>query len=499
MRNRLTSSNPSNSFLRKKFLEEKLDNWVGFSLAALISIAFGFILVDNFFLGIKVFAVFVSICALGACIMSPLTGLYLITIYCLYASALSRFLFNDQIPTGVVNDILVFTTFIGLFFSKNDLKKKATTFFKIKPVILYTVIVVYLCFQLLNPIGHSFEGWLQVMRKVVDSFLIIFIAYNVFNTIKAIKTFIAFLFLLVLSIAVYGCFQQWHGLLPSELNWVNSDIVRFKLICLWGVYRKFSLMGGPTEFGIIMAGCSLFYLLLGLHEKKVFKKFLYIAGSAFMVLGMSYSGTRTANAMLVGGIIMFLMLTINRTSSKVLAFLSFLSFLFVLYAPIYGSATLNRFRSTFSANEDASYNVREINRQKIQPFIWTHPFGGGLSTTGANGQKYNPGNPNAGFPTDSSYVNKALESGWIGLTLTCILYFFLLQYIIRGYFVATNKEYKILLAALSAFFFSFYLGEIAQEAVGQFSNMAIYFPFFAIALRIRELSEKGPLGARTIN
>jgi hypothetical protein len=328
------------------------------------------------------------------------------------------------------------------------------------------------------------------MRKVFESFLIVFIAYNVFDSIHKIKTFIKILFFFALILGVYGCFQQWHGLLQTEINWVNADELRYGLISIWGEYRKFSLLGGPTEFGIVMASCSLFFLLIGLHEKKTLNKIIYVAGSVFMILGMSYSGTRTANAMFAGGVVLFLLLTINTKASKFLAVVAVLAFLFVMYAPIYSSATLLRFRSTFSATQDASYNVREINRQSVQPFIWSHPIGSGLSTTGEMGKRYNPGNPNAGFPTDSSYLNKALESGWIGMVLTCFLYFFMLQYIFRGYFLAKNNEFKIWFAASAAFFFSYFLGEMTQEAVGVISNMVIYFPVFALVLRLRQFSEE---------
>ena len=100
------------------------------------------------------------------------------------------------------------------------------------------------------------------------------------------------------------------------------------------------------------------------------------------------------------------------------------------------------------------------------------------------GQKYNPGHELAGFPTDSSYLNKSLETGWVGMILTCILYFLTLQYAVKGYFRAGDHYAKTLFAAFAAFFFSYYVGEIAQEAVGQFSNMVIYFPVLAMLVRI---------------
>ena len=486
MRDRSTSSKPLHGFFHRIFLNEKLDNWVGFLVLTLISTAFAFLLANNLLLGLGVFAAVAGICVLVTCLLNPLAGLYLTMLYGFSASALSRFVLKDQLPVGVVTDILVFTTFAGLFFSNKNLKKNTADFFASRPVVWYTIIVVYLTFELFNPLGHSFGGWIQVMRKVFESFVIVFIAYNVLDTVSKIKGFVTGLFIFALITALYGCFQQWHGLLSAEINWVNADQLRYGLIAIWGEYRKFSLLGGPTEFGIIMAACSLFFLLIGWNQKKLVNKIVYIGGSIFMILGMSYSGTRTANAMLAGGIAFFLILTINKKSNKIFAMVAALAFLFVMYAPIYGSATLNRFRSTFSATEDASYNVREINRQRVQPFIWSHPFGSGLSTTGEMGFKYNPGNPNAGFPTDSSYLNKALESGWIGIILTLILYFFMLQYTLRGYFMSKSRQFKMIFAASAAFFFCFFLGEVAQEAVGVFTNMVIYFPIFGLVLRLRQ-------------
>ena len=112
---------------------------------------------------------------------------------------------------------------------------------------------------------------------------------------------------------------------------------------------------------------------------------------------------------------------------------------------------------------------------------------GGLSTTGEMGKKYNPGHALAGFPTDSSYLNKALETGWIGFGLTLVLYFVTLQYAIQGFFKARSNQVKMMFAAIAAFAFSFYIGEIAQEAIGLFVNMVVYFPVVAILIRLKEL------------
>jgi putative inorganic carbon (hco3(-)) transporter len=489
MRSRVISSSPRQNFFKRVFLTEKLNNKTGFAIGVIIAIAFAYALSYNLIIGLSVFAAVIGLFLLTACMASPEFGLYLNAVFIFSASTLSRFLFNDQLPLGVGSDLIVLASFMGLFFSNKNLREAATGFFRLSPVVLYCIVLVYLTCQLFNPMAHSFEGWIAVMRKIVGPFLIVFIVYSSFDKFSKIKRYLKVLYFLALVTGLYGCFQQWHGLTSSEMNWINSDPVREGLINIFGEYRKFSIFNGPTEFGIIMAGCAIFYILMSLEEKNKRTQILYIVGSILMILGMSYSGTRTANAMLIAGALVFAALTIEKKPTRYFVGISALIFLFVMYVPIYSSAVLYRFRSTFSTDADASYIVRETNRKSVQPFIWSHPFGGGLSTT-ALGKKYNPGHPMAGFPTDSSYLNKALETGWIGLILTCILYFSILQFIVKAYFRTQNKDFKSLFGALLAFFFATFLAEMTQETVGVFANTVVYFPLLGIAFKLKEFSDQ---------
>jgi len=426
----------------------------------------------------------------GICIFNSEMGLYLIMAYGFFAYHISRLLFNDELQLGIGTDILVGTTLLGVIVRNPNIKENTVLFFKKRPTFFFFLVFVYLCLQILNPLADSVEGWFQVIRKILASLAILFITFNVLDNLKAIKRLLTVLFILAVTSGAYACIQQWHGLFSFEEQWVKSDPVRFGLIFINGDYRKFSILADPTAFGIIMASCSILFILLSVYEKKKLRRFYYITGSFVMVLGMAYSGTRTANAMLVAGLGLFILLTIHKTATRLFAFFSIMLFLFLMYVPIYSNVTLLRFRSSFKASQDMSYNVREMNRAYIQPYIYEHPFGGGLSTTGGNGTKYNPNHVLAGFPPDSGYLNKALETGWFGLALTCILYFVTLQYSIQGYFRARRGLTKALFAATTAFLFSFYVGEIVQEAVGQFTNLVVYYPIAALIVRLRILEDK---------
>ena len=482
--------NPVLSFFQRFFVIEKLNNWLGFLLIGSIAGIFGYLLANDFMVGAGAIAVIMGIAILLLCVLSVEWGLYINLIFLFICTHFSRLYFNDNLPVGVVADVLMLATFMGLFVGNYDVKENSRAFFSKRPVIFYLVVLGYLCLQLMNPYGHSLQGWFLVVRKVFESFVIIFISYNVFTDLSKIMNFLRVLFVCALVAGLYGCIQQWHGLFPFEINWVHSNELRQNLIYLFGNYRKFSFFVGPTEFGIIMAGCAMLFTLLGINERRRIYQAFLLGGSVIMLLGMSYSGTRTANAMFVGGVGLYILLTLHKRATRIFAVFSLLVFLFIMFAPIYSSETIIRFRTSFSASEDASYNVRESNRASIQPYIYSHPFGGGLGTTGENGQKYTPGHELAGFPTDSSYLSKSLETGWSGMILTCILYFITIRYAIRGYFATRNPRAKVLFAAISAFLFAYYIGEIAQEAIGQFSNTMVYFPVVAILLQLRHQTTK---------
>jgi putative inorganic carbon (hco3(-)) transporter len=473
IRQRPRHRNPVAGFLHNTFLAEKLNNWLGYLIVIGIAGGFGYLTSKEMLFGAGLLGFVIGLAIIIACVVSPEVGLHINLIYAFFSYLLARWS-QDQFPVGVVWDIMVVANFLGLFINNPDLKKNTAKFFKSGPILFFFIIFLYLVVQIANPEGTSPEGWFQIIRKILATLIILFIAYNVLDSLLA---------------ALYGMYQQYFGLFQFEEWWIRSVEERFRLIFVHGSYRKFSTMSDPTCLGVMMASCALLFMIIGINGKRSFNKFVLIAGAVCMMMAMSFSGTRTAYLMLIGGICIFILLTFNRKSTRIFSVFAVLAFLFLMFAPIYSSPTLIRFRTSFSGTKDESYKVREVNRATIRPYLYSHPIGGGIATTGSNGIKYNPGHPLAGFPPDSAYLNKALETGWIGLIMSLTLYFLTLKCAIQGYFRAKSNRIKIIFAAIAAFFFSFYVGEMAQEAVGQFTNMAVYYPIMALMVRLRELTK----------
>src|SRR5262249_14727117 len=112
--------------------------------------------------------------------------------------------------------------------------------------------------------------------------------------------------------AFYGLFQEFHGLLQIEKDWVAADDFRFNLIVNWGRYRVFSFFSDPTLFGILMAYTGLFCLALTLGPLKLWYKAFLLFCSVTMFLAMVYAGTRTAYAMVPAGMAFFMLVTLQK-------------------------------------------------------------------------------------------------------------------------------------------------------------------------------------------
>jgi cell division protein FtsW (lipid II flippase) len=265
---------------------------------------------------------------------------------------------------------------------------------------------------------------------------------------------------------------------------VHADSNRLGLLYVMGEYRKFSTLADPTTFGIIMAGLVAFYIIVGMFQQKAWKRLAVYGGCLIMALGMFYSGTRTANVVLLAGLFMYLLLNADKRSTWMFGLSMVALLLVALNLPIYSNNTLNRFRSSFEGAKDASYNVRELSRKFIQPYIYDHPIGGGIGTTNTYGKDINPGHYLAGFQTDDGYLKFALEIGWIGLLLVCLWNFIILRDGIRGYFRTRSQQARFLYIAVLAGLVPFMVSLLAQDVIGQMSNDAVIFPLIALMMRL---------------
>jgi hypothetical protein len=464
--------------------------WLLILLFTGMSCLFAWLFARDTLEGFLLFGVLVVLSLIVVVVSSIEIGFYLLFFIGFYGYYFSNLTTGGNIPVGAIFDCLVLLIFAGLVMSRRDIRSYWNGFIK---TVVVTWMIINSCYGILemfnpNALGASASNWLGV-RKVIEQLLLLFTAYVLLDSYDKIRRFIMIMLLVTTGSALYGCIQQWHGLFGWELQAIMADQHAYNLLWAGGDFRKFSTFNDPAEFGILMAICADFFIILGIYERNARIRTLFIICSILMILGMAYSGTRTAYAVALAGIGFFIFLNVDKSNVRKFAAFMLVVFLVLMFGPFSGNGTVRRFRSTFSGEKDESYRVRLISRNQIQPFIHHHPFGGGMGTTGMNGAIEHPGNPLAGFQPDGAYVLKAAELGWIGLALTCIMYFFVLRSCIQAFFHVKDPRIKEVYAAICSCIFAFYVGDFAQIAVGGPADIPIYLGFIAMVLNQKKYDQ----------
>ncbi len=480
------------SRIRSDFSFYGAGRWAGYGIVSAIAI---FLAVLSFKADPKIMG-FATVISLGLtfvllCFVNIRIGFYMVIALGFIVADVER-IFMDQYPlTSLV--LAMPCLLICLVIFKEMSKKGLKWMPKHLIVYLYLLLTAYLLVEVFNPQMDSLLGWLSAFWQRLAYVFLLLVSCYIFKDLKSIRFFFKFFFIAIFITALYGCIQQWFGLSSFDQRWLDSDPRIAGLYSLPGSgLRKFSFLTDPANFGTFMAGgavATLVSLMMGPFGKRN-KVWLGIS-TAIIILGMSYSGTRTANFMLVGGLALYILMTIYQKKTQILAGVTGIIFLFVLYAPIYGNVTLNRFRSTFNGtpSENASYNVRLIHRSMMQPYMHRFPFGGGVNTAGVPGVKYNPHHFLAGFPPDGAYFGTALNTGWIGLALDCLFYFIILFYCIHYFYRCRSREVKTYSAAMAVLLFSLFLGSDAQFTVSSVPQSLIFIPLLAVIIKLHTFDE----------
>jgi cell division protein FtsW (lipid II flippase) len=223
------------------------------------------------------------------------------------------------------------------------------------------------------------------------------------------------------------------------------------------------------------------------------KRVVLAVSSLIMLVAMSFSGTRTATAMIPAGAFIYIIMNINDKRTILILAASIIAFCAILFGPFYGN-TISRIRTAFQPSKDESMGVREYNRARAQPYIRSHPIGGGLNTTDGEGEVYSPGHQWAGFPTDGGFLKTALTIGWVGLIIQMTLYFVVLYIGIGHFYSAKDPLVKALYGAYIATFFSLMVANYAQSALGQKPTGLLVFSIFVLMPNLIKYQRKSILG-----
>ncbi|CAG4998983.1 hypothetical protein DYBT9275_02124 [Dyadobacter sp. CECT 9275] len=478
--------------LKYRSLSSLPQTLVGAGLIVVIAVGLGVVTAKGGIVaGLLILIAMIGIPVVYGMIAYPIFGISCIMIMAFMLFFIFRL--GVAFPLGTVLDGMQGLLLLGFF-----IQQRSKPNWKIFQGPVATIILIWIGYNILeviNPWAESRLAWVYTVRTIAILTLMYFVFVYQINSIKSIRILLKLWLILAFIATVYAYKQELIGIAASELAGMESDPLAVSLMFIDGHWRKYSIFSDPVEFSYNMVISAVLCISLVSGPLANWKKTVLVIFTFLMLNAMLFSGTRGAYVLVPAALILFAILHFSR---RIMLFSTIAAFVIIvmIYIPT-GNPSLVRFQSAFRPSEDASYSVRKNNQKRIQPYILTHPMGGGLGATGMWGVRFAPYSFLASFPPDSGYVRVAVEMGWIGLFIFCCLMFIVLKSGIENFYLIRNPELKMYCLAMTMVLFTLHIGNFPQEALVQYPNNILFYLAIAIIQVTYKLDRKISLQEET--
>ena len=331
-------------------------------------------------------------------------------------------------------------------------------------------------------LGYNFTAWFTGARLMALHLLWIILVFSIY--INSPKTLITYLKIWA-CLSLFSAFWTWKmihiGLTHEETSFLYGAGQRTHLLQAGSLIRYWSTFTDAANYGCHAAAAAVAFLIFGIMSKITKDRIFFILVSIAVVWGMFQSGTRTAIFCMIGGFAVFLVLS---KSIKIMVPSAIVGaiFLFILIFTNIGNGNqqIRRMRSAFD-KDDASANVRDINKAAIAKYMKDAPWGIGIGMYTDNIPARNKFKILSEIPPDSEYVFVWVRTGRIGVTVFAfcmILMLFGASYVVM--FKLKNRTLVGIGAGLCSAFAAIQLGGYANQVIYQYPNGVTFFGGLAI-------------------
>lgn len=353
---------------------------------------------------------------------------------------------------------------------------------------LYLIWGVYCLLELLNP-NNVQEAWnLAITYYFVYPVMCAILVPLTIRKISHIEWLLILWSVFILYGAFRGYWQKSHGFSSKELFFLFQEGGASTHI-IWSGIRFFSFFTDAANYGAHMAMAILVFSISLFSMKNIYLKIYFVIVILAAIYGMGISGTRSAIAIPLGGLLFYVFLSRNWKGFLASIFVLISLFLFFRFTTIGdGNEYIRKMRSAFTPNKDASYNVRVINRERMKEYMKDKPFGYGLGL-GGKPQRFKP-KELMPIPPDSWLVNVWTDTGIIGLCLYLLLYVILFawcSWILM--FKIMNKRIRNLATAWLCMNAGFFIAAYANDVM-QYPNMIVVYTGFALCFAAPVIEKK---------
>ena len=365
---------------------------------------------------------------------------------------------------------------------------KESGFGKCANLMLFALIIWcgFCTLQILNDtcdIGIDISSWYTGARLMAFQILYAFIVFSIYiSSPNILINYLRLWAVLSLFSAYWTWKQKYLGFTPTEYRWLYLGPGRVTHIINAGtLIRYFSTFSDAANYGCNAAASAVCFLIVALTSKITWERIFFAAVSVCVIWGMFQSGTRTAIFCMAAGFMVYIILSKSFKIAIPFGIFLSLAIIFLVFTDIgQGNQQIRRMRSAFN-KDDASANVRDVNKASIRKYIQDAPWGLGIGSTQKNIPANNVYRKLSTIPPDSEYVYIWVHTGVIGLTvfiITTVIMWIGACWVVM--FRLKNRSLMGVGAGLCCAFVAIQLGAYANQILMQFPNCLTFYGGLAI-------------------
>lgn len=399
---------------------------------------------------------------------------------------------DTGIPTSLPNEMLELLLLALAIMDAKNAKFERTTNAMLLALIVWSGFCIL---EVLNDtcgIGMDVASWYTSARSLAFQILYGFLVFTLY--ISNTKHLMNYLYLwgaLALFAAFWVWKQQTFGFTSMENAWLQSRGRSTHILQGGTLIRYFSIYPDAANFGIGIASTAVAFLIFGITSKiKKHKIFFLIVGIS-SAWAMFPSGTRTAIACLMAGILAYVFLSKSfKIAIPVSVFFALFAFMLIFTDIGQGNQQIRRMRSAFNKN-DASANARTVNQQAMKKYLAEAPWGIGMHIGYQNAPANNKYTFMATVPPDSEYVFIWIHTGIIGITVFLICTAIMILGACRiVLFRLRSPSLRGIGAGFCCAMISQQLGGYGNQVLLQFPNCLTFFGGLAIVYVLPYLEDE---------
>jgi hypothetical protein len=347
-------------------------------------------------------------------------------------------------------------------------------------LLLWTFYLVIQVFNHTCGLPVSIGDWLTNLNFYAFYFILAYILVSkIINTPHNIMRFLRIWAVFSIIATYWAWRQKTFGWDQTEWRWLVSGAMRTHII--GGSIRYFSFFSDAANFGCNMGASAALFYIVALTTKLKKDKILFAITGLFCTYSFFASGTRSGLVCFMAGIFLYVFLAKSFKLTAIVLILSGIFVFFLAFTDIgNGNMQIRRMRTAFDTN-DASKNVRDLNKQALKKYLRDAPYGMGINIDESTIPRFNKFKVVYETSNDSTYVFFWQRTGIIGVyVFSAMNIIILLGGCFISFFKLNNKACKGISAAMCCGFLGIQAGGYANHILLQYPNIILFYGGMAI-------------------